>query len=183
MKKGPSGVVMLIRGRQYMRMKKISLYTITIVIASLLMVSCSGGGGSDGGDKGFPNPPRQIGGAIQGNRLPLKGAVTTLAGTVGSFGISNGTGTAASFNQPIGLTTDGTNLYVADYANHAIRKIVIATGEVTTLAGTPGVLGSTDGTGAAAQFNFPSGITTNGTNLYVADTNNHIIRKVVITTG
>ena len=50
------------------------------------------------------------------------GAVTTLAGT-GSSGSANGTGTSASFYNPLWVTTDGTNLYVADYSNHLIRKI------------------------------------------------------------
>ncbi|MHB9116801.1 MAG: NHL repeat-containing protein [Burkholderiales bacterium] len=114
------------------------------------------------------------------------GAVTTLAGTAKSNGITDGTGAAARFYRPSSLTADGTNLYVADTGNHTIRKIVIATGAVTTLAGTASPFfgyGSTDGTGTAAKFNGPAGITTDGTNLYVADTGNNAIRKVVIATG
>ncbi|MDA8411139.1 MAG: cadherin-like beta sandwich domain-containing protein, partial [Treponema sp.] len=109
------------------------------------------------------------------------GKVTTLAGSTTS-GYVNDIGTAARFNNPIGITTDGTNLYVTDYANHAIRKVVIATGTVTTFAGT-GAVGSADGTGTAASFNYPYGITTDGTNLYVADHFNHEIRKIVIATA
>jgi fibronectin type 3 domain-containing protein len=109
------------------------------------------------------------------------GAVTPLVGS-GSSGSADGTGAAASFNWAYGITTDGTNVYVADTWNHKIRKVVIATGVVTTLAGS-GSIGSADGTGTGASFNFPYGITTDGTNLYVADTNNHLIRKVVIATG
>ena len=110
------------------------------------------------------------------------GVVTTVAGT-GSSGSANGTGTSASFDEPKEITTDGTNLYVADYGNHLIRKIVISTGAVTTVAGT-GSSGSTDNTtGTSASFNYPSGITTDGTNLYVADQDNHLIRKIVISTG
>ena len=111
------------------------------------------------------------------------GAVTTLAGTAGITGSTNATGAAARFNLPIGITTDGTNLYVADDGNNTIRKVVIATGAVTTLAGTAGTSGSTNGTGAAAGFKSPQGITTDGTNLYVADSGNNTIRKVVIATG
>jgi len=109
------------------------------------------------------------------------GVVTTVAGT-GSSGSANGTGTSASFYYPYGFTTDGTNLYVADYYNHLIRKIVISTGVVTTVAGT-GSSGSANGTGTSASFNSPHGITTDGTNLYVADSSNHLIRKIVISTG
>ena len=108
------------------------------------------------------------------------GVVTTLAGT-GSSGWANGTGTSASFYRPLGITTDGTNLYVSDTYNHWIRKIVISTGVVTTLAGFSA--GSTDDTGTSASFKFPHGITTDGTNLYVADTWNYLIRKIVISTG
>ena len=109
----------------------------------------------------------QMGGSMQGGQLSLSTVVTTVAGT-GSSGSSNGTGTSASFNNPGGITTDGTNLYVADYNNHLIRKIVISTGAVTTLAGT-GSSGSVNGTGTSASFYRPVGITTDGTNLYVAD--------------
>jgi hypothetical protein len=109
------------------------------------------------------------------------GAVTTLAGT-GSSGSADGTGTSASFYTPQGITTDGTNLYVADQSNHLIRQIVISTGAVTTLAGT-GSSGSADGTGTSASFYSPEGITTEGTNLYVGDFSNHLIRKIVISTG
>ncbi|MEI6703781.1 MAG: hypothetical protein WCL71_09655 [Deltaproteobacteria bacterium] len=111
------------------------------------------------------------------------GAVTTLAGTTGKSGSTDGTGVAALFNSPYGITTDGTNLYVADTGNDTIRKVVIASGVVTTLAGTVGSSGSTDGTGTSAKFYYPFGITTDGTNLYVADKNNNTIRKVEITTG
>jgi len=122
----------------------------------------------------------QMGGSIQGNELSLSTAVTTLAGS-SAGSTDHNTGTSASFNYPNGITTDGTNLYVADASNHRIRKIVISTGVVTTLAGSS--LGSTDATGTSARFSAPEGITTDGTNLYVADVNNNRIRKIVISTG
>ena len=123
-----------------------------------------------------------MGGSMQGLELSLSKVVTRFAGTAGTSGSSNGTGTAASLNMPVGITTDGTNLYVADRANHLIRKIVISTGVVTTVAGT-GSSGSVDGTGTGASLNEPIGITTDGTNLYVVDGANHLIRKIVISTG
>jgi len=118
-----------------------------------------------------------MGGSFQGVELSLSTVVTTLAGTARSSGSANGTGTSASFNNPSRITTDGTNLYVADRNNHLIRKIVISTGVVTTVAGT-GSTGSANGTGTSASFYYPVGITTDGTNLYVADTINHLIRKI-----
>ena len=114
--------------------------------------------------------------------LSLSAAVTTLAGTAGSSGSADGTGTAATFNQPYDGTVDNGNLYVTDFGNHLIRKIVISSGVVTTLAGT-GSSGSADGTGTAASFYSPGGITSDGTNLFVAGINNHIIRKIVISSG
>ena len=108
--------------------------------------------------------------------------MTTLAGSTTS-GHSDGTGTLASFNGPYAVTTDGANLYVADYLNNEIRKIVISTLAVTTIAGSYKSSGSSNGTGAAASFDGPDGITTDGTNLYVADFNNNEIRKIVISTG
>ena len=107
------------------------------------------------------------------------GVVTTLAGTPGTSGTANGTGSAARFNWPSGVAVDsGSNVYVADRSNHTIRKITPA-GVVTTLAGTPGTSGTADGTGSAAQFNYPSGVAVDsGSNVYVADDGNFTIRKI-----
>lgn len=140
-------------------------YPAVVVAAIALFIAACGGGGGDGGGGG------------------MTGSVGTLAGTAGSTGATDNTGAAARFNKPTGITTDGANLYVTDTDNHTIRKIVIATGAVSTLAGTAGSAGFADNTGAAARFTWPFGIATDGTNLYVADTGNHKIRKVVITTG
>lgn len=109
------------------------------------------------------------------------GAVTTLAGS-GTAGFADGTGTAALFNQPGRITTDNTNLYVSDFLNNRIRKIVIATGAVTTLAGS-GVASRVDGVGTAATFSSPYAITTDGTNLYESDFFGAMIRKIEISTG
>ncbi|MBS1254358.1 MAG: hypothetical protein MAG581_00148 [Deltaproteobacteria bacterium] len=107
--------------------------------------------------------------------------MTTLAGS-GSLGSTDGAATEASFNFPEGITTDGTYLYVADTNNHLIRKIIISSGVVSTIAGT-GSSGSANGTGTSASFYKPSGITTDGTNLYISDSGNHLMRKLVISTG
>jgi formylglycine-generating enzyme required for sulfatase activity len=106
--------------------------------------------------------------------------VSTLAGRALTSGYLDGTGTAALFYYPSGVAVDTAgNLYLSDTDNHTIRKVVTATGAVTTLAGLAGSPGSVDGTGSAARFNNPSGIAVDGTgNVYVADTLNHILRKV-----
>ncbi|MCK5236774.1 MAG: hypothetical protein KAR06_07295, partial [Deltaproteobacteria bacterium] len=112
------------------------------------------------------------------------GEVTTIAGTTYVSGSIDGTGTAARFRSPGGITSDGTSLYITDIANNAIRKLVLSTQAVTSLAGSSEVLyGNTDGIGTAARFNKPVGVTTDGTNLYVTDMYNNRVRKVVIATG
>ena len=143
-----------------------------------LLSACGGGGGSagSGGAK-----LTQMGGSIQESPLVLAGSVSTIAGTNGGTGATDGT-VGTKFNYPRCFTTDGANLYVVDTGSNTIRKIVIATGAVTTVAGGAGLLGSTDGIGAAARFDTPYGITTDGINLYVADSYNHTIRKIVIAT-
>jgi len=97
-------------------------------------------------------------------------AFTTLAGSAGNAGSTNASGSAARFSSPYGVAVDGSgNVYVADNANHIIRKITPA-GVVTTLAGLAGNSGSADGTGSAARFNFPFGVAVDGSgNVYVAD--------------
>ena len=105
--------------------------------------------------------------------------VTTLAGLTGSPGSADGTGGGAQFNWPCGVTVDSAgNVYVADVYNSTIRKVTAA-GVVTTLAGSASSFGTNDGTGSAARFFGPFGVTvgTNG-NVYVADTPNNTIRQV-----
>lgn len=110
------------------------------------------------------------------------GSVSTLAGT-GDGSSNDGTGTDnASFNGPMGITTDGKNLYVTEYYGHKIRKIVISTKKVSTLAGSTSGFADNDN-GTSAEFNTPRAITTDGTNLYVADDANHRIRQIVIDNG
>ncbi|HEX7746545.1 MAG TPA: hypothetical protein VF462_14945, partial [Micromonosporaceae bacterium] len=107
------------------------------------------------------------------------GVVTTVAGTAIIVGSADGTGAAAGFDFPDGVAVDSAgNVYIADGGNATIRKVTLA-GVVTTLAGTAGMTGSTDGTGAAARFSFPEGVALDSAgNVYVADTGSHTIRKI-----
>ena len=110
------------------------------------------------------------------------GAVTTLAGSPGSYGSADGVGTAAKFANPSGIAVDGSgNVYVADTSNCTIREITPA-GVVTTLAGSPGNSGSIDGVGTAAQFNHPQGVAIDPSGgLLVMD--NPLIRLVMVSNG
>jgi hypothetical protein len=105
----------------------------------------------------------------------LTTTVSTLAG--GTNGFADGDGSVAQFDNPYNVATDANgNIYVADASNHKIRKITAA-GVVSTLAGS--TQGDADGTGAAAQFNYPYGIATDvDGNVYVADTYNHKVKKI-----
>lgn len=124
------------------------------------------------------------GAAIQFNtgsdQSTTTGQVSTFAGaTAGGF--LDGMGTAALFQDPMGIATDvAGNVYVADSYNSAIRKIT-TDGKVTTLAGN-GNLGLVDGNAETAQFYSPSGLAVDAAgNVYVADRGNNAIRKVTPT--
>lgn len=112
-------------------------------------------------------------------RVTPAGVVTTFAGLAGNSGAVDGTGSAARFSTPSGVAVDASgNVYVADSGSLTVRKITSA-GIVTSLAGQPGIRGSTDGTGDLAQFGSPEGIAIDGSgNLYVADTYYHTIRRI-----
>ena len=125
------------------------------------------------------------------------GKVTILAGS-GTAGLTNDIGTAAQFDGPRGVAVDSSgNVYVADTENHLIRKITITTSTlnnvvtktatVTRFAGKltngAGTYGFANGAGLTeAQFNRPLDVAVDGDNVYVADTGNHLIRKITFTT-
>jgi hypothetical protein len=112
-------------------------------------------------------------------RITPAGVVTTLAGDPTQSGSTDGTGANASFSFPSGVAVDASdNVYVADMDNATIRKIT-PEGVVTTLAGNPGLPGSTDGSGSAASFSEPANVAVDGAGvIYVADVGNNAIRRV-----
>jgi streptogramin lyase len=111
------------------------------------------------------------------------GDVTTIAGLAGSRGSADGVGTAARFNTLTGITCDGANLYITDQNSAVIRQMVLATREVTTLAGTPNMVGNVNGVGAAARFQKARALVYDGIgNLYIADSGNNAVRKLNVAT-
>jgi len=111
-------------------------------------------------------------------RITPAGVTTTFAGS-GVAGSTDGDADVASFNAPAGLAFDARgNLYVADVSNNVIRKITPA-GKVSTVAGSAGMQGATNGVGAAATFNHPFAlaIAADGA-IYVAENGNSLIRKI-----
>jgi sugar lactone lactonase YvrE len=135
----------------------------------VFICGCGGGSGSGGASADLP-----------------AGIVTTIAGSATVPGDwAEGTGIAARFNQPVGIAADNLNLYIADCANNRIRKMVIATGAVNTLAGTGNQATADDSPTMIGQFNHPRGIATAGTWLYVTEpeSGSGQIRRVNIATG
>ena len=159
------------------------------ISADATVTTIAGGANPDGSASRF-NAPASItsdaSGALYvadtGNhtirRLTTAGVVTTLAGLAGTSGATDGTGAAARFVSPAGIAAGVSAVYVADTGNHAIRAVSSA-GVVTTIAGVAGTPGSTDATGTAALFNAPRGIAVDaGGTLFVADTGNHVVRRI-----
>lgn len=173
---------------------KVRIFNPTTQVSSFLAGSTQGNAGAIGtvatairfnvprGIAVSPTTGRIAVGDSQNNRIVFlnqsTGEITFIAGQT-SGGYTNGTGPAAQFNYPTGLAFDSAgDLYVADSQNHAIRKVTIATGAVTTVAGN-GTQGTADGNGASARFSSPRAlvVASDGT-IYVSDSGNNLIRKI-----
>ena len=115
-------------------------------------------------------------------KITPEGIVSTLAGLAGNHGSTDDRGDKARFWAPFGIAVDPAgNVYVADTANNAIRKIT-PEGKVTTLAGSAGHPGNADGIASKAQFRNPWDVAVDGSgNVFVADMSNDTIRKITPT--
>jgi sugar lactone lactonase YvrE len=115
-------------------------------------------------------------------KITPAGVVTTIAGTARSSGSTDAAGSSARFNSPWDIDIDAAgNLYIADRGNNSIRKLTLsgATYTASTIAGSAGSPGSTDGTGSAARFNTPTGLAVDASGIiYVSDTGNNTIRRL-----
>lgn len=114
-------------------------------------------------------------------KVPSKGTgrVSTIAGTselprgqsLFAFGNVDGVGSQARFQHPLGITVSGESLIVADSYNHTLRRIELPKGKVSTIAGT----GKAGNSLQPLELSEPGGLSISGSELYIADTNNHRI--------
>ncbi len=112
-----------------------------------------------------------------------EGRVVTLAGTgLFDFGDHNGVGKEALFQHPQGLAVHGDTIYIADSYNNKIKSMAIGSLQVRTVAGS-GKAGTADGAVGQAEFNEPAGLAVAGDRIFVADTNNHLIRVIDTDSG
>jgi len=167
---------------------------VTVVPPTITVLAGTGNPGADDGNtagatfnapSGITYDSGKVYVADSGNHTireidPVSMTVTTLAGSAGVRGMADGVGAAARFNLPLALVADHKgNLFVSDSLNHTVRKIVIATATVSTIAGMAGVTGAADGIAVNARFYRPSGIEIDsGGSVYVADTYNSTLRKI-----
>ena len=106
------------------------------------------------------------------------GVVSTLSGAGTLGGQVDGTAAEAQFGAVKDLAISGGYLYVADWSNHAVRKVSTATGNVTTVAGRRDRAVYVDGAGSSAGFAYPAGLAIVGASMFVTDPDNFVIRKI-----
>jgi len=189
----PHGVAVDTRGSIYVAdalnntIRKINPLRVVSTIAG--SASSSGTADGTGADARF-NHPQSVALDHAGNflvadsqnhtirRITSAEVVSTLAGLAGSSGTNDGPGTRARFSAPSSIAIDNdNNIYVADSANHTIRKVT-SEGLVTTLAGSAGISDHQDGIGNVARFSYPASVAIDREgSLFVAD-NSKTIRKL-----
>ena len=105
-------------------------------------------------------------------------SASVLAGQTGVAGANNGVADAAQFSLPQGIVRARGGLVVADSANQLIRFVSL-NGAVSNLAGLPGAFGLVNAQGSAARFRYPLGLSADSAgNIYIADSQNNVIRKL-----
>jgi sugar lactone lactonase YvrE len=120
---------------------------------------------------------------IRAITAPPAPRVRTLAGgDLFDFGDRDGAGDGARLQHPLGVAFARGLIFVADTYNHKVRTVEPETGRVRTFAGT-GEQGHGDGERAAATFDEPGGLAATADALFVADTNNHAIRRIDLDRG
>lgn len=147
--------------------RRLSPFSFLVLLFAALLTSCG-----ESGPSTASSPAAVV-------MAPVPGTIALLAGGLGGSGNRDANGNDARFNQPMGVAVaaDGTR-YLADNASHTIRKISTS-GDVTTLAGEPGVAGADDGVGVAAHFRSPAGLAVGSDGaVFVADSGNFTIRRI-----
>jgi sugar lactone lactonase YvrE len=121
--------------------------------------------------------------SIRAAALPPGNTVSTVVGKgLFDFGDVDGRGDSVRLQHPLGVVYANGKLYVADTYNHKIKELEILKRESRAYAGTR-ERGARDGDRKQAQFNEPGGISATSKSLFVADTNNHLIRRIDFDTG
>ena len=122
-------------------------------------------------------------------KVAITGNVTVVAGDGARGGISTGDGgpaVAGKLTYPTGVAVDSSgNIFIADRTYCRVREVSAMTGNISTVAGTGNCFYSGDnGPATSAALNNPSGVAVDGFgNLFIADTNNCLIRVVKASTG
>src|SRR5580658_6999465 len=183
------------------RVFKVNTSGILTVVAGLGVSGYAGDGVSGGAGNALISNPTGVAADGAGNvyiadyanevirKVDASNTITTIAGIYNSCTYNGDGSPATSFSlcHPGGLALDsaGANLYIADSGNCRIRKLVLATGTISTYAGTGSCTYVADGVAVTtAPVNQPWGVAVDGSgNVYIADTNNYRIREVTKSTG
>jgi sugar lactone lactonase YvrE len=190
----PTGIAIATNGHFYI--SDTGNHTVRRMTASGAVTTAAGWAGQSGFTNGWKtgarfNSPLGLAVAVDGTifvadsgnhlvrTIAPDGTVTTVAGRAESWGSQDGAGENARFNGPLGIAIDSQgDLFLSDANNHTIRRIT-RTGVVTTWAGTPGVDGFVDGDRLHARFSKPAELAFDKHgSLFVADSFNHVIRKI-----